>query len=145
MDPITKDFVRAIERFCQDEGVDLISFQKGHRKDDVAHEYLEAFEGKEGVLFVGKAQEKTTTFRTEKRTNPSSYFPYNARLYQSPARPCPQGRPGIPPPSVGFLRPTCSWRPATPPQFPVAILIQIQIPGDQFRHQRLRNECIGVV
>ena len=76
MDPITKDFVRAIERFCQDEGVDLISFQKGHRKDDVAHEYLEAFEGKEGVLFVGKAQEKTTTFRTEKRINPYTGRPY---------------------------------------------------------------------
>jgi hypothetical protein len=70
MDPITKNFVKAIERFCQDEGVDLITFEKGHRKDDIAHEYLEAFEGKEGVLFVGKAQEKTTTFRTAKRTNP---------------------------------------------------------------------------
>ena len=29
-----------------------------------------SFEGDEGVLFVGKAQEKTTTFRTEKRTQP---------------------------------------------------------------------------
>jgi hypothetical protein len=46
--------------------------RKGQRKDDIAHEYLAGFEGEEGVLFVGKAQEKTTTFRTEKRVNPET-------------------------------------------------------------------------
>src|ERR1019366_4087977 len=64
MDPITKGFVREIERFVAKAGVDLVSFEKGQRKDDVAHEYLAGFDGEEGVLFVGKAQEKTTTFRT---------------------------------------------------------------------------------
>ena len=34
-------------------------FAKGQRKDDVAHEYLAGFTGEEGVLFVGRAQEKT--------------------------------------------------------------------------------------
>ena len=51
----------------------MIEFAKGQRKDDVAHEYLAEFEAAgrvEGVLFVGKAQEKTRTFRTEKRRNP---------------------------------------------------------------------------
>ena len=70
MDPITKDFVADIHRFVKHEGVDLVTFEKGQRKDDVAHEYLADFDGDEGVLFVGKAQEKTSTFRTEKRTNP---------------------------------------------------------------------------
>jgi hypothetical protein len=69
MDPITKGFVAEIERFVAREGVDVVTFKKGQRKDDVAHEYLAAFEREEGVLFVGKAQEKTTTFRTEKRWN----------------------------------------------------------------------------
>ena len=72
MDPITKGFVKDIERFCEDRGIDLVTFEKGQRKDDLAHEYLERFEGNEGVLFVGKAQEKTWTYRTEKRTNPLS-------------------------------------------------------------------------
>lgn len=72
MDPITKGFVKSIERFCDDQGVDVVTFSKGQRKDDLAHEYLARFEGDEGVLFVGKAQEKTTTFRTEKRTNPET-------------------------------------------------------------------------
>ena len=72
MDPISKRFVADIERFCAEQGVDLVTFEKGERKDDVAHEYLAAFEGEEGVLFVGKAQEKTRTFRTEKRKNPET-------------------------------------------------------------------------
>ena len=49
--------------------MDLVTFEKGQRKDDVAHDYLAGFAAEEGVLFVGKAQEKTTTFRTEKRRN----------------------------------------------------------------------------
>ena len=76
MDPMTKQFVKDIERFCVDQGVDLVTFEKGQRKDDVAHEYLARFDGEEGVLFVGKAQEKTATFRTEKRTNPETAKTY---------------------------------------------------------------------
>jgi hypothetical protein len=76
MDPITKGFVRNVERFVGETGVDLVTFDKGQRKDDVAHEYLSRFEGDEGVLFVGKAQEKTTTFRTEKRKNPETNKTY---------------------------------------------------------------------
>ena len=70
MDPITRAFVTAIEHFVEESGVDLVNFEKGQRKDDVALAYLADFEGDEGVLFVGKAQEKTTAYRTEKRRNP---------------------------------------------------------------------------
>ncbi|HLJ95850.1 MAG TPA: hypothetical protein VKU02_21920, partial [Gemmataceae bacterium] len=42
------------------------------RKDDVAAEYRARFEGSEGILFIGKAQEKTAVFRTERRTNPTT-------------------------------------------------------------------------
>jgi hypothetical protein len=65
--PMSERFVQAIERFVATEGLDLVTFEKGQRKDDVAHEYLARFEGEEGVLFVGKAQEKASVFRTEKR------------------------------------------------------------------------------
>jgi hypothetical protein len=57
MAPMTRQFVSEIERFVTREGVDLVTFEKGQRKDDVAHDYLTGFE------------EKTTTFRTEKRRN----------------------------------------------------------------------------
>jgi len=54
--PMSERFVEAIERFVATEGLDLVTFEKGQRKDDVAHEYLARFERDEGVLFVGKAQ-----------------------------------------------------------------------------------------
>jgi hypothetical protein len=65
--PMSERFVQAIERFVATEGLDLVTFEKGQRKDDVAQEYLGGFDREEGVLFVGKAQEKASVFRTEKR------------------------------------------------------------------------------
>src|SRR3972149_10016236 len=65
--PMSERFVEAIERFVATEEIDLVTFEKGQRKDDVAQTYLATFEGDEGVLFVGKAQEKASVFRTEKR------------------------------------------------------------------------------
>ena len=73
MDPISKAFVGALHLYCQDHQVPLVDFVGGQRKDDLAHEYLAEFEaagGTEGVLFIGRAQEKTRVFRTEKRRNP---------------------------------------------------------------------------
>jgi hypothetical protein len=76
MDPISKTFVAAIHRFCRDHDVPMVDFVTGQRKDDVAQEYLAAFNGEEGVLFVGRAQEKTRVFRTEKRRNPETGATY---------------------------------------------------------------------
>jgi hypothetical protein len=70
MDPISKRFVADIHALVEREGVPLVDFKAGQRKDDVAHEHLARFEGSEGILFVGRAQEKTRVFRTEKRRNP---------------------------------------------------------------------------
>lgn len=76
MDPISKTFVASIHRYCRDHNVAMVDFAKGQRKDDVAHEYLARFTGEEGVLFVGRAQEKTRVFRTEKRRNPDTGATY---------------------------------------------------------------------
>jgi hypothetical protein len=72
MEPITKAFIAGIERFAREHAVPLIPFAKGQRKDDVAAHHRGAFAGEEGVLFVGKAQEKATVFRTEHRKHPVS-------------------------------------------------------------------------
>ena len=69
---ITDAFSAAMRRFAVDQGVPWVDFVKGQRKDDVMHGYLAGFEeagGTEGVLFIGRAQERTTLFRTEKRRN----------------------------------------------------------------------------
>src|SRR5262245_2606801 len=72
MDPISKSFIAEVERFVEREQVPLITFAKGQRKDDIAKEYHAQFQGSEGILFVGKAQEKTPVFGTEKRRNPDT-------------------------------------------------------------------------
>jgi hypothetical protein len=76
MEPISRKFVTSIERFAAEEGVPMLRFAKGQRKDDVAHEYLLKFAKDEGVLFIGKAQERTAVFRTEKRRNPETGMTY---------------------------------------------------------------------
>src|ERR1700676_2569361 len=65
--PMTEAFVRNIDQFVNHEGVDLVAFQKGQRKDDVTQKYLRGFREREGVLYVGKAQEKARVMRTERR------------------------------------------------------------------------------
>jgi len=65
--PMTEAFVRNIEDFVRREGVDLVTFEKRQRKDEVTQQYLRHFEGAEGVLYVGKAQEKARVVRTERR------------------------------------------------------------------------------
>ncbi len=67
--PMSRQFVSTIERFVEAHGLELVRFRKGERKDDIAQAYRAAFTETEGVLFVGKAQEKANVFRTEKRTN----------------------------------------------------------------------------
>ena len=76
LDPITKAFVRTIETFVADQGVPLVSFERGQRKDDVMAEHLARFRAAEGVVFVGRAQEKTPVFRTEKRRHPTTGHTY---------------------------------------------------------------------
>src|SRR2546422_164049 len=77
--PMSHRFVEAIDRFVKTEGVDLVTFKKGQRKDDVAKKYLADFQDDEGVLFVGKAQEKASVFRTEKRRDARGVYPWIIR------------------------------------------------------------------
>ena len=64
---ISDRFTREMHRFAKTCGVPWVEFEKGQRKDDVMHEQLACFTGTEGVVFIGRAQEKTALFRTEKR------------------------------------------------------------------------------
>ena len=84
MDPISRAFVASTERFVTTRGIPLVTFLKEQRKDDVAAAFLAAFRAQEGVLFVGKAQEKVSTFRTQKRRNPTTGKTY-PWLYRSTA------------------------------------------------------------
>jgi hypothetical protein len=84
MAPMTRRFVEAVEDFAQGAGLDVVTFEKGQRKDDVAADYRARFKGDEGLLFLGKAQEKAPLFRTGRRVNPQTGASY-AWLYRSTA------------------------------------------------------------
>jgi hypothetical protein len=62
-------FLAQIDGFVEKHNIPVVHFRKGQRKDDVAAEHRACFQGTEGILFLGKAQEKASVFRTEKRTD----------------------------------------------------------------------------
>jgi hypothetical protein len=76
MDPISKTFVAALEALARREQVPVIQFRKGQRKDDIANEQRKKFTRPEGVVFIGKAQEKMPVFRTERRRNETTGATY---------------------------------------------------------------------
>jgi DNA-binding HxlR family transcriptional regulator len=69
MAPMSRSFVVGLDRFAAQNQVPIVHFQKGQRKDDVMKERLQKFSSTEGVVFIGKAQEKASVYRTEKRHN----------------------------------------------------------------------------
>ncbi|MDP9145328.1 MAG: hypothetical protein M3N43_11640 [Actinomycetota bacterium] len=64
---ITDRFVKQVHAFAKANTVPWVDFVKGQRKDDVMAEQLAGFTAAEGVVLIGRAQEKTSMFRTEKR------------------------------------------------------------------------------
>jgi hypothetical protein len=69
MNPMSKSFIAAVDRFVRREQVPLITFTKGQCKDDVTQEFRSRYSKSEGIVVLGKAQERTLVFRTEKRRN----------------------------------------------------------------------------
>ncbi len=73
---ISDRFVKQVHTFATTNNIAWVDFAKGQRKDDVMHEQLRLFEAAgqtEGVVFIGRAQEKTNLFRTEKRRNAAGH------------------------------------------------------------------------
>jgi hypothetical protein len=69
---ITDAFSTAMHRFARDHRVPWVDFAKGQRKDDVMHEHLARFDAEEGVLFIGRAQEKTALFAPSAAATPTA-------------------------------------------------------------------------
>jgi len=72
MDPMAKAFVRDIHDFVAARGLELVHFAKAQRKDEVTQQMLAGFTEDEGVLYVGRAQEKCGVWRTQRRYNPAT-------------------------------------------------------------------------
>jgi hypothetical protein len=79
MGPMSHSFVKSIHDFAKCEGVEIRPFAKGQRKDEITQQRLRSFSAPEGVLYIGKAQERFASFRVTKKI--SAYtgkpFPWN--------------------------------------------------------------------
>jgi len=45
---MSRNFVKNIEQFAKDEGLELIKFSRKQPKDEITQERLKSFDGKEG-------------------------------------------------------------------------------------------------
>ena len=74
--PKSKAFSKWVKHFAKRESIDIVRFRKGQRKDEVTQEYLSRFQGAEGVLYIGVAQEKARVMRTQRRRNRNTGHTY---------------------------------------------------------------------
>ena len=75
--PIHDRFIAAIKTYAATEGVPLIEFKLGHRKDDVVTEHRARRPMAEGVVVIGVAQEKMRAFKAQKRAGPQGGVPFD--------------------------------------------------------------------
>ena len=61
---MSEGFRRQVLDFAERKATPIIRFEKGMRKDDVMHKRLRKFKAREGVVFIGIAQEKARVPRT---------------------------------------------------------------------------------
>jgi hypothetical protein len=74
---MTRDFVADVNAFADKEGIPVVAFPKGERKEDIAKKEFAAFEGEEGVVFIGVAQERTSGFRSTKEKRSDGLVRFN--------------------------------------------------------------------
>jgi hypothetical protein len=66
--PMTDAFIGSIRDFIHDQNIPLVRFKKGQRKDAIFQRHLRKFKLREGVVFVGVAQEKVRVPRTVRKS-----------------------------------------------------------------------------
>src|SRR3990170_5158167 len=68
--PVTQAFRKAVEQYAQEQGLAIVDFGKAQDedKDDLARAHLAQFAKKQGVVLIGKAQEKALGYKAQKST-----------------------------------------------------------------------------
>jgi hypothetical protein len=61
--PMHDRFVHAVQDFAAEHDTPIVHFERGQRKDDLAADYRAQFQGTEGVVFIGVAQERAISFK----------------------------------------------------------------------------------
>ena len=63
---IGDQFTKAVKDYAQENGIPILHFEPGQRKDEVATSYRQKFTQAEGVVFIGVGQEKAKSFKALK-------------------------------------------------------------------------------
>jgi hypothetical protein len=64
---IGDQFTKAVKDYAQENGIPILHFEPGQRKDEVATSYRQKFTQAEGVVFIGVGQEKAKSFKALKK------------------------------------------------------------------------------
>jgi hypothetical protein len=65
--PFTQAFRKAVEKYAKEQGLRIVDFAKGEDKDEKARAHLAKFEKKQGVVLIGKAQEKALGYKGQRK------------------------------------------------------------------------------
>jgi hypothetical protein len=57
-------FHKAVKAYAEEHKLEILSYQKGDAKDVIAREHVANFGKKSGVVLIGKAQEKTSAYKS---------------------------------------------------------------------------------
>ena len=77
---MTENFKKAVEAFAQEMGRDIYTFSKGEEKDEVARRHVDLFGVTDGVVLIGKAQEKSRAFSSRRKDREGKiWFEYYRR------------------------------------------------------------------
>jgi hypothetical protein len=63
---LTEAFKQAVETFAEEMGREIYTFSKGDDKDEVARQHAELFGVSDGVVLIGRAQEKASAFKSRR-------------------------------------------------------------------------------
>ena len=78
--PVTQAFRKAVEQYAQDQGLVIVDFGKAkdEDKDDLARIHLAQFTHKQGVVLIGKAQEKALGYKGQRKDHGTKvWFEYS--------------------------------------------------------------------
>jgi hypothetical protein len=76
--PFTQAFRTRVEAYAKEQGLSIVDFAKGEDKDEKAKTYLTKFEKKQGVVLIGKAQEKALGYKGQRKDHGTKvWFEYS--------------------------------------------------------------------
>jgi len=76
--PFTQAFRKAVEQYAKEQGLSIVDFAKGEDKEEKARAHLAKFEKKQGVVLIGKAQEKALGYKGQRKDHGTKvWFDYS--------------------------------------------------------------------